>query len=332
MQLINKPVLFLLAILALNSCKKNNSENTVFQVEKNNTSTEKVHPGKSLLEIKCNICHSPSASHDEGRIGPPMIAVKLHYLEDTTTKEEFISAIWNFVNKPSEENAKMRGAIRRFGLMPYQPFNKEEIEKIAEYLYDYEIEEPAWFEEHWKSRGKGLHRKRGKQSAVIEKTGPKEKGLHFALETKKVLGKNLMGTLQKKGTLEALQFCNEKAYPLTDSMATRFKAAIKRVSDKPRNPANKANEKEAEIIEHYKKVIAKNESIEPIIESDNNQHIFYYPITTNSMCLQCHGKPGEQIKPSLLKSLKELYPDDEAIGYDTNEVRGIWSISFKSAL
>ena len=28
-----------------------------------------------------------------------------------------------------------------------------------------------------------------------------------------VLGKNLMGAIQNKGTLHALKFCNEQAYP-----------------------------------------------------------------------------------------------------------------------
>ena len=69
-------------------------------------------------------------------------------------------------------------------------------------------------------------------------------GLEYALGTKKVLGKNLMESIQKKGTLEALVFCNHRAIPLTDSMSTKFNASIKRVSDNNRNPNNKANKEE----------------------------------------------------------------------------------------
>lgn len=47
------------------------------------------------------------------------------------------------------------------------------------------------------------------------------------------------------------------------------------------------------------------------------------------MCLQCHGKPAEQINPATLKKLSELYPADKAVGYDIDQVRGIWSIQFK---
>ena len=66
-----------------------------------------------------------------------------------------------------------------------------------------------------------------------------QRGLKYALTTKAVLGKNLMKTIQKKGTLEAVTFCNKQAYPLTDSMSLVHNAIIKRVTDQPRNPSNK---------------------------------------------------------------------------------------------
>ena len=46
------------------------------------------------------------------------------------------------------------------------------------------------------------------------------------------------------------------------------------------------------------------------------------------MCLQCHGKPNQDIKRPTLNSLANLYPEDKATGYSINQVRGIWSISF----
>jgi hypothetical protein len=89
------------------------------------------------------------------RIAPPMIAVKKHYLNDEVTIEEFSETLWNWVEKPSEENSKMKGAVRRFGVMPYQQFKKEEIEAIAYYMFYNDIEEPEWFEDHFKQKQKG---------------------------------------------------------------------------------------------------------------------------------------------------------------------------------
>ncbi|APY10266.1 hypothetical protein BWZ22_03005 [Seonamhaeicola sp. S2-3] len=138
-----------------------------------------------------------------------------------------------------------------------------------------------------------------------------------------------MGNIQKKGTIEALSFCNESAYPLTDSMAIVHQANIKRVSDKPRNPNNKASLEELNYINTFKQVIAKNNEPQPIVkETENNVHV-YYPIITNNMCLQCHGKPNETIEKATLNKINDLYPNDKAIGYNINEVRGIWSITFE---
>jgi len=154
-------------------------------------------------------------------------------------------------------------------------------------------------------------------------------GLDMAFSTKNQLGKNLMGTMKKKGTKEALQFCNLKAMPLTDSMATVHQARIKRVSDKTRNPNNKANKTELKNIEAFKNMLSNGEEITPILETKNDSVYFYYPIVTNKMCLKCHGNL-DTIDKDVLTSLNTLYPTDTALGYSKNQVRGIWSIQFKA--
>lgn len=166
------------------------------------------------------------------------------------------------------------------------------------------------------------------EQASVEKPDYVNIGMTYAQETQKVLGKTLMGTIQDKGVEEAVVFCNERAYPLTDSMATNFNAKIKRVSDKPRNPDNKANPVESAHIETFKKTIAAGDSIKPILKEEDGKVYFYYPIVTNAMCLNCHGTPEENIAPGVLTHLTELYPDDKATGYGPDEVRGIWSIVF----
>ncbi|MEO8774310.1 MAG: DUF3365 domain-containing protein [Gelidibacter sp.] len=155
-----------------------------------------------------------------------------------------------------------------------------------------------------------------------------ERGLKYALSTQALLGKNLMQAIQKDGTLGALSFCNENAYPLTDSMAVLHHAGLKRVSDKPRNQDNQANAEELEHIETFKQIIANKELPNPIVKDSDTQVQVYYPILTNAMCLQCHGKPNKNITSSTLKQLTLLYPKDKAIGYAVNEVRGIWSVTF----
>ena len=154
-----------------------------------------------------------------------------------------------------------------------------------------------------------------------------EIGLQYAKTTQGLLGKNLMQKIQEEGTVGAMAFCNVEAMPLTKSMATKYNADIKRVSDKNRNPANKANEEELKYIADFKKDAAGNKESTPVLISKGDKVHFYYPIVTNTMCLQCHGKP-EAIKPEVSMKIKSLYPDDLATGYSENEVRGMWSIVF----
>lgn len=278
----------------------------------------KEHPGKKLMEHNCYVCHSPSATH-ENRIAPPMIAVKQHYVTSKTTKDEFKLAFQNWIDNPTAENSKMPGALKKFGLMPKTPYPKETIELIADYMFDNEIEKPKGFDKQHQ-KGENTNKK-----ALTNK----ELGLNYTMSTQAVLGKNLMSTIQKDGTIAALKFCNEQAYPLTDSMAVHHNATIKRVSDKPRNLGNLANLKEKEYIEIFKKDVVENKESEPIIVENNGIINFYYPIKTNGACLQCHGKPNVNIQKNTLAEILKLYPKDKATGYDANEVRGIWSISFK---
>ena len=326
-----KKLIALLTVLSIVSCNQaKKSDYSKKNSKEISTKEASIPPGKKLLKTKCFVCHNSSTPNDE-RVAPPMIAIKAHYIHENTSEEEFTNNFLNFVLNPTKEKAMMRGAVKRFGVMPYQKFEEEDLKKIADYLYNYQIEEPSWFKEHWESKqGKSYINTGKKVSNIQSDKTPEEIGLEYAMETKKTLGKHLMRAIQKEGTLHALKFCNEQAYILTDSMATKFNASIKRVSDKSRNPNNTANEEELTIIEGYKKTVNNNKPIKPITKELGNITKFYYPIVTNNMCLQCHGTPNSQIKPKTLKELTLLYPTDKAQGYDVNQVRGIWSITFKN--
>lgn len=315
------------------SCKNEKDEGQDY-VNTETLKKQQNHPGKKLMEVNCYVCHSPTAGHED-RIAPPMAAIKKQYLSEGITKAHFIRDIQGYVENPTEADSKMPGAVRRFGVMPKAQYPENTITQIADYIYDYDIEQPEWFDDHVKEqRGKGRGQMKGsgkqnmkKQQASIADSMLfyEEIGLKYAMSTKAELGKNLMGTIQKKGTLAAVEFCNVAAYPLTDSMAVVHNANIKRVSDKPRNPNNQANGRELKYIAQFKASVAANKEPKAIVEETDDTVQFYYPISTNTMCLQCHGKT---IEPEVYKSIKALYPMDEAIGYMENEVRGIWSISF----
>jgi len=339
-------IVYVLAILmAINACKdtKKSEYTKAAKTDTFDVLATDLHPGKKIMETECYICHNPKAS-EESMIAPPMIAIKKHYISVETTKEQFQNDLVSWINNPSEEKSKMPGALKKFGIMPLQPFPEDKIRSIAEYIYDYEIDEPDWFEEHYqkgrgnrrgKGKGKGKHggKSKGKQmrKGMGQNDAPADNsdiGLKYALSTKAQLGKNLLKAIAEKGTVGAVEFCNIEAMKLTDSMSVMHNAIIKRVSDKARNPKNIANAKELGHITAFKELVKAGSDIDPIVEEINGEVNFYYPITTNTMCLQCHGTPNEQVTSETLGTLKALYPSDKALGYNVNEVRGIWSIVF----
>ncbi len=323
-------ILFALTFIII-SCKdfqKSKMETLDENMVTEETRSDRSHPGKIIMEQECYICHDPKTSTAD-RIAPPMVAIKRHYIDSYTTKEEFTEALIQWVNDPETES-KMPGAHAKFGPMPYMPKPLDAITQIADYLYDNEIERPKGFVTHFqKTHKKGMGMGACDCFAVQE---PKKEyaaiGLAYAMKGKTELGKNLKRAIQKKGTVGAIEFCHTEATKLTDSISMMNNVIIKRVSDKPRNPNNQANKEELDHIEAFKEVVASGKNIEPIVNDENEEINFYYPITTNALCLQCHGKPEAQIQPTTMVKLLDLYPADKAIGYSENEVRGIWAITF----
>lgn len=320
---------FSLILLFFTNCK--NTPKTEYIAAERTKVTQEIaflqeHPGKKLMETQCYICHNPKTAQSS-MIAPPMIAIKKRYTAFNATKEEFAKSMVNWFKNPNEKNSKMPGAIIKFGVMPNLSYPIETIEEIADYMYDNAIDEPEWFQEHFR-QGNGMGPGMGMKNTASSEIDYADIGLKYALSTKAQLGEKLMRTIKEKGTIGAIEFCNVKAIALTDSMSVTHNAIIKRVSDKPRNLNNIANATELAHINTFKKLVSEEKEINPIVENVKNKIHFYYPIKTNSICLQCHGNSLKNIEVATLATLKILYPADKAIDYNVNEVRGIWSISF----
>ncbi|RTL51555.1 MAG: DUF3365 domain-containing protein [Sphingobacteriales bacterium] len=134
----------------------------------------------------------------------------------------------------------------------------------------------------------------------------------IAAEAQMALAKNLKESIHKGGTVYTMQFCNTQACPITDSMSKILHTVLKRVSDKNRNPANKANENEWAQIELLKENMKHGITPQPKVVELNGQIVGYYPIVTNTLCMQCHGKKGTDIDPKTLQEIHKLYFADTA--------------------
>jgi len=303
-------LLLIISVLMAN-CKNSHSKKEITK-----PSEQVLIEGYQLTENQCFSCHSPNGSLED-RIAPSMDEIKKHYINAKSTPDQFTQDLSAFMNNPGEELSKMPDAIEQFGLMPKIDLSEEQISKIATYIYFSELKKPEWFEKQ--------SQEYQNRSALAIETGQ-----NIASQTQGILGKNLMAAIQSKGTEHALSFCSIKAIPLTDSMAIALNTKIKRVSDKNRNPENKANEAELAYIAAAKLAISKGEKPKPQLTIVGEKQIGYYPIMTNKMCMQCHGQPETEVLPNTLSKIHQLYPNDLAMGYKLNELRGIWVIEMNT--
>ncbi len=157
----------------------------------------------------------------------------------------------------------------------------------------------------------------------------KKQGAIIAKQTQVELGTALKNAILKGGHEYAVNFCNLEALTITDSMATNKDVIIRRLAKKNRNPENAMDEVESKIFKQYVMEYLQAKPMKPRIAINGEGHpVYYKPIITNDMCLSCHGKPGETMSTGLAEKIKEQYPDDKAINFDSGHPRGMWAITF----
>jgi len=206
--------LFIIAAvtLFLVSCNKIKDTSKIEQIASHVSKSEQSE-GYILFKNNCYACHSViSKSHDE-IIAPPMVAVKRRYQKSYSSKEEFVEALVNWSKDPIEENALMRGAVQQFKVMPKQVFNEDDLKKIAVYIYDNDIEQPDWFEAHFKEEhgrdGKSMQHEKGK--------GIKMQGQNKWMQQMKLdKGEKWNANIETTQGVEKLQeiLMNDKSEPL----------------------------------------------------------------------------------------------------------------------
>ena len=162
----------IVTIIFLSSCNQSNEEKTSASsgsdmnqelfltagLNYNQSEAEKLYTGK------CMICHGLGTS-EETAIAPPMASVKRRYIRDFSSKEEFVNAVVSFSENPEDEKAMMFNALDKFKVMPKLAYKKEELVKIAAYIFDTEIEMPEWHENH--ERGGGGRRNSGRNRSQM---------------------------------------------------------------------------------------------------------------------------------------------------------------------
>jgi hypothetical protein len=161
--------------------------------------------------------------------------------------------------------------------------------------------------------------KQNQELQSIVQTG--KKSSKMLLQT---LGKNMKAHMKKGGPMDALNFCSNEAYSLTESVNKKLPngVRVKRVSLKYRSPANQPTEDEAKVLQAMENLKEANVILpKHFVEKVNaTTYKFYKPLLINKgVCLKCHG----DIKNTDLKrAIAKRYPVDKATGYKMGDLRG----------
>lgn len=136
--------------------------------------------------------------------------------------------------------------------------------------------------------------------------------------------------MKKGGPEKAIQVCHTVAKELADSTSQQLGWNIGRTSLKVRNPENAPDSWELQVLDEFEKRkdqggdITKMEHYETI--QTNEKKVFRYmkAIPTSGLCLSCHG---QSLSTKVIEQLDTLYPEDQARGFETGDIRGAFTIT-----
>lgn len=146
------------------------------------------------------------------------------------------------------------------------------------------------------------------------------------------LGGRLQQELAAGGPVAAARVCSEVAQSIAAAHAGDG-LAIRRISSRPRNPADRPDALESEQLARFAAQQAAGENPSEVaqrVEIDGASYLRYLqPLKIAAPCLACHGDPAT-FSPELQALLAERYPGDPAVGYRLDELRGAISVTVRT--
>ncbi|MCB1096563.1 MAG: DUF3365 domain-containing protein [Verrucomicrobiae bacterium] len=139
----------------------------------------------------------------------------------------------------------------------------------------------------------------------------------------------MKSSIESGGAASALQICQTAAMPITDGTAQQFDGVtLHRTSLKVRNPANKPDPSDLEVLTAFQvRHEAGMEAPQEIIKETETEIRYYEPLFVKKICLNCHGS-HDSMAPEVVDKLRLLYPDDQAYGYEEGDFRGVIRVDF----
>lgn len=140
----------------------------------------------------------------------------------------------------------------------------------------------------------------------------------------------LTAAIAKDGSAGAIGVCKERAPAIAAAVGKARGVTLRRATEKPRNPKNAATADEKTLLAAFSAALERKEPPKTrTITHRDGTTTFHAPIIlSNPLCLQCHGSPERDITPMTLQAIRKIYPDDQATGYKSGDLRGLWIVAF----
>lgn len=123
------------------------------------------------------------------------------------------------------------------------------------------------------------------------------------------------------GPVEAIGACSTAAPSIAAGLSVDG-VVMGRSSHKLRNPENAPPHWLARHLDSF----AEGQQQDPLVlELEDGRYGYAEPITTQGMCLVCHG---ESLAPEIAMRIGEAYPEDLATGFSEGDVRGVFWVEF----
>ena len=148
----------------------------------------------------------------------------------------------------------------------------------------------------------------------------------------------LINAFADGGATNAISVCADTAQELTGNISEKMGPGVRvtRTTYKTRNPANAPDTYEKAALDFYHRMAESSQSMpaeymQKIIKGDSTFFRYYKPLKMGGLCLNCHGQKA-QIDPQVIQTIEKHYPNDEAVGYNDGEFRGLVSVTVEREL
>jgi hypothetical protein len=124
------------------------------------------------------------------------------------------------------------------------------------------------------------------------------------------------------GPAEAISACSIEAPRIAEGLSVKG-VLMGRSSHKLRNPENASPDWLAPILRGY--ADGSTDLVPIAIEIEEGRMGYVEPIMMQSMCLTCHG---ESLQADIAAKISESYPEDQATGFKSGDLRGVFWVEF----